>query len=204
MRGVSTSAGPPTRVATTGRPRASASSIAWPCGSSRLGRHTTSALAISAATPSESSRPAKRVPTGAVARSRSSSGPPPTIVSVPPPSLPNASSSRSRFLRRVSEPMNRKRGPLPFVSRARGTGFSRSVSTPQSITSTVTSWGAASSLATYAETQITAAARRSTGFVSAATTGLRRMLRTSEPCAVITYGTPVAIATRPVGTRKWA
>ena len=78
------------------------------------------------------------------------------------------------------------------------------MSTPQSITSTVTSSGAASSRATYAETQITAAARRSTGLVSAATRGLRRMLRTSEPCAVITYGIPPAIATRPVGTRKCA
>ena len=75
---------------------------------------------------------------------------------------------------------------MPRAPGARGTGRSPSVSTPQSITSTRTPSGADSSFATYADTQMTAAARRRTGLVSAATTGLRRMLRTSVPCAVIT------------------
>ena len=60
------------------------------------------------------------------------------------------------------------------------------MSTPQSITSTFTPSGADSCRETYSETQMTAAARRSTGLVSAETIGLRRILRTSAPWAVIT------------------
>ena len=81
--GVTNSGGPPTCVATTGRPAAIPSSSDWPNGSTRLGPQTTRAAASRAGTSSCGTRPVTEIPARPSRCGRS--GPSPTKVSVPSP-----------------------------------------------------------------------------------------------------------------------
>ena len=125
--GGTNSGGPPTRVATTDRPHAIASSSAWPNGSTRLGWQTTSRRAEPVRRPRRG-RPRRRCVTPGRPASASRSGPSPTNASVPSPARSNACARRRTFLRSVSDPTQRNPVPSgcqPTVARASLAGLRR-------------------------------------------------------------------------------
>ena len=107
--GVTNSGGPPTRVATTERADAIASSVASPNGSTRLGWQTTSEAAIQAGTVVVAHAAGEPIPGRPSSAARS--GPSPTNVSVPSPRRSNARASRRTFFRSESAPRQRNAVP---------------------------------------------------------------------------------------------
>ena len=103
------SGGPPTRVATTERAQAIASSVASPNGSTRLGWHTTSAAASHRGTASWATGPATWTPCRPTSPARS--GPSPTNASDPSPWRAKASARRVTFFRSLSVPTQRNAVP---------------------------------------------------------------------------------------------
>ena len=134
------------------------------------------------------------------------SGPSPTYTSEPRPSRSNASARRTTFLRSVSEPTHKKRGPSPAGQSAGGcSGENRLMSTPQSMTCARTPVRRSSRPARCSEFAITPAARRTTCLVSVRIGASRSAFATSWPWAMTTTGARTTTsATRPVGTRKCA
>ena len=122
--GVTNSGGPPTAVATTGRPHAIASSSAWPNGSTRLGWQTTSLAPMSSGM-----RPCGTAPrsvTRGLPSSCGRSGPSPANVSVPSSRRLKASASRTTFFRSVRPPDAQVGRPaLASGARAAGAGSAR-------------------------------------------------------------------------------
>ena len=162
-----------TRVATTGRPQAIASSSAWPNGSTRLGWQRTSRPRGSCESRRAGRGPARVTPvlpssSPAAAPRRRRSGSPRRAVR-------RRRARRTTFLRWVRAPTQRYAGPLPSSGRA-GSSGKRARSTPQSTTSVLPRASgilASSSRRRKSETATTAAARRTTARVASFDTGDR-------------------------------
>ena len=188
-------------------PHAIASSSAWPNGSTRLGWQRTSRCG-EVARDLVVRHAARRRSTPGRPSSCARSGPSPTNVERPSPSAPNASASRTTFLRSISEPTQTNAGrcgpsaPRERPGSARGRRRSRrppSCRAPRG--SSPRARGAGSRRPrSRAEARRDDEARR-----GARCPGYAPMLRTSRPCAVTTSGAPPASAAiSPVGTRKCA
>ena len=181
--GVTNSGGPPTRVATTERADAMASSVARPNGSTRLGWQTTSAAAIHAGTSPWSTRPTTRI--APVPSSAPRSGPSPTKVSVPSPRCSNARARRRTFLRSVSAAEAEKRRTVRLEPSVRACGFGVARSEALEVDAAVDHLGLAAASGTassswarnHEETAITVAARRTTWRVARRTPRLRADVR---------------------------
>ena len=164
------SGGPPTRVATTDRPDASASSADWPNGSTSDGWQTTSARGDLAGDP--------------VVRDRAGE-----LDAWPSLELAAQWPDADERQRSLAEPLERAREahdvlplrqradadePRPGAVGARASARKRSRSTPQSTTSVLpraSGTAASSRVAQPAETAITVCARRTTSRVASRTTG---------------------------------